>query len=149
MTDEHKAIANGYDVPISTKQSVEVCNFVRGKNTTKAKSLLEQVIEHKLAVPYTRYFKEIPHRKGNIRTGRWPIQTCKAILSLIKTAEANADNKGLNLQNLVITHISAHKGGNSFHYGRKRGIKMKVTHLKLEVEEQVVEKKEPKGVKKR
>jgi hypothetical protein len=26
---------------------------------------------------------------------------------------------------------------------------MKVTHLKLEVEEQVVEKKEPKGVKKR
>lgn len=148
MTDEHKAIANGYDVPISTKQSVEVCNFIRGKTTTKAKSLLEQVIEHKLAVPYTRYFKEIPHRKGHMRTGRWPIQTCKAILSLVKTAEANADNKGLTTQNLVITHISAHKAGNAWHYGRKRGIKMKITHLKLEVEEQP-EKKESKGAKKR
>ena len=99
-----EAIANGKNLGISTKTSVEVCRFVRGKTTENAKKMLQRVIDKKQAVPYKRYLKEIPHRKGNIATGRYPFKVSKTILELIKTAEANALNKGMS-KNLIITHI--------------------------------------------
>ena len=132
--DKMEAIANGKNLGISTKTSVEVCRFVRGKTTENAKKMLQRVIDKKQAVPYKRYLKEIPHRKGNIATGRYPFKVSKTILELIKTAEANALNKGMS-KNLVIAHISAHKGEAQSRYGRKMGKKAKRTHIKIMVKE--------------
>tara|TARA_Y100000034_G_C6818157_1_gene368255 strand:- start:242 stop:640 length:399 start_codon:yes stop_codon:yes gene_type:complete len=129
-----EAIANGINLGISTKTSVEVCRFVRGKTTENAKKILQRVIEKKQAVPYKRYLKEIPHRKGKIATGRYPLKTSKTILDLIKTAESNAQNKGMSSK-LIITHISAHKGETQSRYGRKMGRKAKRTHINIVVEE--------------
>lgn len=129
-----EAIANGRNLGISTKTSVEICRFIRGKNTENAKKRLQRVIEKKQAVPYKRYLKEIPHRKGKIATGRYPLKASKTILDLIKTAEANAQNKGMS-SNLIITHISAHKGESQSRYGRKIGKKTKRTHIKIVVQE--------------
>ena len=46
--------------------------------------ILEKVIEGKQAVPYTRFVANIPHRKGKIRTGRYPLKASKEILNLVK-----------------------------------------------------------------
>lgn len=129
-----EAIVNAKNLGISTKKSVEICRLLRNKSTEKAKKILERVIEKKEAVPYKRYLHEIPHRKGNIAAGGYPIKASKIILSLIKNAEANAQNKGMS-SNLVISHISAHKGERQSRYGRKMGQKAKRTHIKIIVEE--------------
>ncbi|MBS3135184.1 50S ribosomal protein L22 [Candidatus Woesearchaeota archaeon] len=129
-----EAIVNGNNLGISTKISVEICSFIRNKNTEKAKKMLEKVIQKKQAVPYKRYLKDIPHRKGNIATGRYPIKASRVILDLIKSAESNAKNKGMS-SNLVISHISAHKGNAQSRYGRKIGKKAKKTHIKIIVKE--------------
>ena len=129
-----EAIVNVKNLGISTKTSIEVCSLIRNKSTEKAKKILERVIEKKQAVPYKRHFKEIPHRKGNMMTGRYPIKTSQEILSLIKSAEANARYKGMS-QNLIISHISANKGEGQARYGRKIGRKAKRTHIKIIVKE--------------
>ncbi|MEM0363772.1 MAG: 50S ribosomal protein L22, partial [Sulfolobaceae archaeon] len=45
-----------------------------------------------------------------IKAGRYPKKAIKYVLKLIENAEANASNKGLNLDKLVIIHIASHKG---------------------------------------
>jgi len=129
-----EAIANGASLKISTKQSVEICRLIRNKSIEKAKAILERVIEKKQAVPYLRYNKEIPHRKGSMMTGRYPIKASKEILKIIKNAEANAANRGMP-SNLTISHISAHKGASTPRYGRKIGREGKNTHIKITVSE--------------
>lgn len=129
-----EAIVNAKNLGISTKKSVEICRLIRNKSTTAAKKILERVIEKKQAVPYKRYLREIPHRKGNIAAGGYPIKASKVILLLIKSAESNAQNKGMS-SNLLISHISAHKGERQSRYGRKIGKKAKRTHIKIVVQE--------------
>jgi len=129
-----EAMANGTSLKISTKQSVEICRLVRNKTTEKAKKILEEVIEKKKAVPYLKYKQEMPHRKGRIMTGRYPIKASKEILKLIKNAEANATNKGMSSK-LIIDHISAHKGANTPHHGRKIGTQSKNTHINIVVKD--------------
>jgi len=54
---------------------------------------------------------------------------------LINNAEANAENKGLNVEDLIIVEVKANKGPGQYHYGRKRSRKMKNTHLFIKVAE--------------
>jgi len=129
-----EAIINGKNLGISRKISVEVCRLIRNKPTDTAKKILQRVIEKKQAVPYKRYLKEIPHRKGKMATGRYPLKTSKTILDLIKSAEANAKDKGMSSK-LIISHISAHKGESQSRYGRKIGQQAKRTHIKIIVKE--------------
>jgi len=129
-----EAIANGMNIGISRKESVEICRLIRNKPVEKAKKILEKVIEKKVAVPYKRYLGSVPHRKGNIGPGRYPIKASQKILSLIKSAEANAEQKGMS-KNLLISHISAHKGETQSRYGRKMGKKAKRTHIKIIIKE--------------
>lgn len=130
-----EAIVNGRNLGISTKASVEICRFIRGKSTIKAKRMLENVIKKKQAVPYVRYKRDIPHRKGKIATGRYPLKASMAILNLIKSVESNANDKGMS-QNLDISHISAHKGASQSRYGRKVGKSTKRTNIKIIVKEE-------------
>ena len=147
MKDEHTAKINGRSLPISTKQSIEICNFIRGTNLEKAKALLGEVIKHKRAVPYKRFSGDVGHKKGKIAAGRYPENACKAILSLLEGVEANAQFKGLNTSNLVISYICPNKASRPWHYGRQRRRKMKRTHIDIIVRE-TAEKKETKEKKK-
>ena len=119
---------------ISSKASIEICRLLRNKSVAKAKSLLERVIKKKEAVPYKRFNHEIPHRKGKIMTGRFPIKASKEILNLLKNAESNAKNKEMS-DNLIISHISANKGPNTPRHGRKIGTKSKNTNVRIIVQE--------------
>jgi len=132
---ENNAIVNGIDLPISTKHSVEIFNLIRNKSIKKAKEILENTINMKQAIPYKRFNKNLAHRKGGMGPGSFPVKTSKVILTLIKSVEANAQNKNLDTNNLIIKKAIANKAGNQYHYGRQRRIKMKRTHLTIIVEE--------------
>lgn len=138
--EDKMARAVGRSLPISAKQSVEVCSYIRGRKVESAKVVLKNVIEKKLPVPYKRYNRSMGHKKGDISVGRYPVKTSKNILSIIESAEANAQFKGLNTSNLRIAHICAHKGSSQWHYGRQRRRQMKRTHIEVVVAEGAEEK---------
>lgn len=131
---ENQAKAVGVSLPISTKVSIEICKHIRGKRVEKAKKILDTAINLEQAIPYTRFNKDVGHKKGNIAAGRFPIKACTQIKKLILSAEANAQSKGLS-SDLIIKHISAQQGPKSWHYGRKKRRQMKRTHIELVLEE--------------
>ncbi len=140
---EHMARALGMALPVSLKQSVEICRFIKNKKVADAKKMLQQVIEKKKAVPFKRYDFDLGHKR-KIGPGRYPEKASKEFIKLIELSEANAQFKGLNTSNLVIAHISAHNAGKAWHYGRQSRRKMKRTNIELFVEEKKQEGKNPK-----
>ncbi|MEM3126766.1 MAG: 50S ribosomal protein L22 [Candidatus Woesearchaeota archaeon] len=141
-TNENSAKAYGVALPISRKQSVEICRMLRQKKLQVAKKMLQEVINFERAVPYKRYTMDIPHRKG-IAAGKYPINASKNILQLLESVEANAQVNGLNTNLLVISHINAHGAAKQRRFGRVRGSK-KRTHIEVIVEERKEQKKEEK-----
>jgi len=133
--EESVAKAVGIALPISTKQSVEICAFIRKNPLTKAKKKLAEAINKKSAIPFKRYNDNIAHKKGKISAGKYPVKACGHILKLLEVVEANAQFKGLNTANLVIDHVCAHKAASQWHYGRQRRRKMKRTTVEIIVKE--------------
>jgi len=144
---DNMAKAIGRSVPISIKQSIEICNLIRGKTLGKVKILLNDVIKERQAVPFRRFNSDVGH-KNKIGPGRYPKKASKEILDLVNLAEANAQFKGLNTSNLEITHINANKASTVTRFGRKRSRKAKRTNIELVVKEKAVEKKAEKTIEK-
>jgi large subunit ribosomal protein L22 len=132
---EKSACAVGMNLPISLKQSVEVCNFIRGKPVEKAKALLASVIAEKQPVPYKQFNGDVGHRKGNMAAGRYPIKTCTHILQIVESAESNAQFKGLVPKDLILKQVCAQGASNTPRYGRQRGRYAKRIHIEVVVEE--------------
>jgi len=128
-----QAVVNAKNLTISTKNSVEIANMIRNKKTARAKIMLEEVISLKKAVPYRRFDREVAHKTA-IGPGKFPINACMEILRLIKGAEANAKNIGLN-QNLYISSIIVNKGPMQWHPGRQKRRRMKNTHIQIILKE--------------
>lgn len=131
---EHMAKAVGTALPISFKQSVEICRFIKNRNVNEAKKMLHDVTEKKAAVPFKRYNWDLGHKK-KIGPASYPEKASKEFIRLIESVEANAQFKGLNTSNLIIAHVSAHKAGKAWHFGRKTRRKMKRTNIEIVVEE--------------
>ncbi len=136
------AKAFGRSLPLSEKQSIEICSAVRNKPLSRAKKLLQRVIAMKEAIPFKR-FTEVGHRSGAMTAGRYPVNACNEILALLESAEANAQAKGLNVNDLIVRHIAAQKAPLQWHYGRQYRRRMKRIHIEVVLEEQ-----KPKGEKK-
>lgn len=133
QTTDTCAKAVGIALPISRKASVNICRYIKGMNVQDAKELLEDVIELRQAIPYTRYNKDTPHRRG-MAAGRYPVKACTHILALLKSAEANAQFKGLSTANLIIKHASAQPGARPVPSGRLR-TQAKRAHIEFVLEE--------------
>ncbi|MBS3162690.1 50S ribosomal protein L22 [Candidatus Woesearchaeota archaeon] len=150
MTEtEHIATARGVNLGISTKFAMEIARFVRGKSLVKAKKELNGVLEQKIAVPFKRYNFDLGHKRGASGPGRYPIKATKEILLLIESAEANAENKGLDKELLVVQNVIANKGTTQVRAGRKRARHAKRTHVQVILIEKEKKKEEkPKEQKK-
>lgn len=134
---EPSAKASCQNLPVSTKQCIETCKMLRYKNTLVAKKMLEEVMKFDRAVPFPKFARDVAHRPG-IGSGRYPQKAAKELLYLIKSAEANAQSKGLDVNHLKITKILANRApvprtGGRFRHGTKR------THLEIELTEVRVE----------
>lgn len=147
---ENMARAAGLYLPISRKKSVEVASFLRGKPVERAKREIDEVINKKRAVPYTKFVQSIPHRRGDMTTGRYPVNTVIEIKKVLNSAISNAVEKGFDEKNLTICHISVQRGPTLWHYGRHHGRKRKIAHIEIVVESNVSEtsKKDKKEIKK-
>ena len=143
---EHAAKALATALPVSFKQSVEICNFIRGRSVKNAKKILTDVTNKKRALPFARFNWGAGHRRG-IGPGKYPIKTSSEIIKLLEAAEANAQFKGLNTSELVINHICANKAAKAWHCGRKRRRKAKRTNIEIVVEEKKADERKLKSVK--
>ena len=133
--EAHFATAKSLNLPISTKQSYEVANFIRGKKLEIAKKMLQEVISKKMAVPFKRYNRDTGHKRGKIAAGRYPEKASNAFLTLLNTVEANADSKGLDNEKLMICEVRSTQGSQQWHAGRLRRRRMKRTHIYVKIEE--------------
>lgn len=107
---EKSAKAYGLGLRISTKSSAQVCKAVKGKNLAKGKRLMENLLVKKESLDGKHY-----------------TNVAKEMLNLLKSAETNAEFKGLDTEKLVI-HASAHRGFTMF---RPRRFKMRGEHKKI------------------
>jgi large subunit ribosomal protein L22 len=112
LDPEKTAKASGRELRVSHKAAREVCRTVKGMMLSNAKTYLRDVIDKRKAVPFRRYKKKLGHRHGieKAYAGRYPVKTAKQILRVIEAAEANAENKGLDLDRLRIIHAATHQG---------------------------------------
>lgn len=111
--DPEKTVkASAREVRISHKSVREVCKTVKGMMLPKAKDYLRDVIAYKKPVPYKRFTKKLGHRHGLEKAfvGKYPVKTAKYMLKLLEGAEANAENKGLDIERMRITHAASSKG---------------------------------------
>ncbi len=140
--EEETAKAIGMELRISPKWSVEVCREIRGKDLFKAKALLEDFIAMKKAVPVKRYKGGVAHRKGLQRAsaGRYPVKTADHILTVLESAQANAEYKGLDPERLYVKHISTQmgrtiRGFRARAYGRATPNDEETTNIQVILEE--------------
>ena len=100
----------GRSLNVSYKTAQIVCRKITGMNLEKAKKLLENLVSQKHSLE-----------------GRYYTNTSKDILSLLKSAESNAEVKGLDTARLQV-HASSHQG---FRFMRPRRLKMRGTRKKI------------------
>ncbi|MEM2320386.1 MAG: 50S ribosomal protein L22 [Candidatus Bathyarchaeia archaeon] len=132
--------ASGRELRISPKAAREVCAAIKGMMLGEAKEFLRNVIAKKVAVPYRRYRKKLPHRRGLEGAGRYPVKAASKILEVLENAEANADYKGLDMEKLKIIHASAYPGAKIRRYmprafGRATRWFETLTHVEVVLQE--------------
>jgi large subunit ribosomal protein L22 len=112
LDPEKTAKASGREIRVSHKAAREVCRTIKGMTLTNAKKYLNDVIEKRKPVPFRRHKKKLGHRHGVEKafSGRYPVKTAQQVLRIVEGAEANAENKGLDLDRLRIHHAVAYPG---------------------------------------
>ena len=109
--DKTSTRAMGRDLDISFKNSVMICNRLRGMMLSDAIRILEAVITLDTHIPFTRFNKGIGHRKGNVqKIGKYPKKAAYHILKILENLERNAEYKGIYPETLRIEHIQAQQG---------------------------------------
>eukprot|EP01118_Nematostelium_gracile_P004266 TRINITY_DN14_c0_g1_i1.p1 TRINITY_DN14_c0_g1~~TRINITY_DN14_c0_g1_i1.p1 ORF type:complete len:189 (+),score=58.98 TRINITY_DN14_c0_g1_i1:66-632(+) len=112
--------ASGSDLRVHFKNTRETAAAIKGFTLRKAQKYLEDVIAQKQAVPFRRFNGGVGRcaqaKAFNATQGRWPKKSAEFLLNLLKNAESNAENKGLDLESLVVTHIQV----NAAPKGRRR-----------------------------
>lgn len=125
-----EAVVNSFNLPISTKDCIAICKFIKRKTITDALSDLEQVLRLKKAIPMKG---EIPHRKGKgMMSGRYATKAVGNFIKLLKSLLANTNSNGL--ENPVIVEAVANIGSRPF--GKFGRVRKKRTHVKIKAKEQ-------------
>ncbi len=112
LNPEKTAKASGRELKVSHKAAREVAKAIKGMDLVQAKQYLRDVIVKKKPIPYTRFTKKLGHKGGmdGCGVGRFPIKTAEAVLRVLQAAQANAENKGLDVDRLRIMHSAASQG---------------------------------------
>jgi large subunit ribosomal protein L22 len=111
--DPEKTVkASGRELRVSHKSAREVCQTIKGMMLTQAKQYLTDVVAKKKPVPFRRFRKKSGHRHGLEKAfaGKYPVKAAMRILKVLESAEANAENKGLDTERMRVIHASASQG---------------------------------------
>jgi ribosomal protein L22 len=131
-----EAIVNAKSVPISTLDSIYICTFIKKRKTIpRAIADLEEVLAFKKAIPMKG---EIPHRKGKLMAGRYPLNSVKEFIKLLKSLQSNANANGMDEP--IIVQAIANQAYRPF--GRFGRVRRKRTHITIKVmEKKLISKK--------
>ena len=140
--EEHQAKVVGKDLPISIKHVIEICNYIRGRSIDDARKELHKVVKLERAIPFKIYKDNTGHRKSHMGAGRYPVKASSFILKMLDSLEANAQNKGLDINSLYLTKIIPNKAHEPWHYGRLKRRQARRSHVEIIGEE--LEKKQEK-----
>ena len=122
------------EINVSFKQSVEVCKAIKGKTLIQARKYLQNVLDEKDVVKYTRFNKDVPHRKGSgVAAGRRPMKAVSNFINLLNSLEKNAMDKGLTTSDLKISLASANRGYSMRSSAKYRRGRLSKIHLEASV----------------
>ncbi len=112
LDPDKTVLASGREMQISHKHAREICNSIRGKLVDRAKTYLEEVVSMKRSVPFKRHHKKVGHRSDLVGwdVGRYPIKAAEKILGLLNSLEKNAENLGLEVDRLLLFHVTSQRG---------------------------------------
>jgi len=103
--------ARGSYLRVHFKNTREACQAVKGLSLKRAKAYLHDVINHKDCVPFRRFADDAGRcaqaKRHHATQGRWPEKSCRFVLDLLQNAEASAEQQGLDLATLYVSHIQA------------------------------------------
>ncbi|CAO3652631.1 unnamed protein product [Cunninghamella echinulata] len=76
---------------------------------SKAYTYLNNVTEHKQAIPFRRFNGGVGRtaqaKEFGTTQARWPVKSVKFVTDLLKNAESNAEAKGLDVEQLYISSV--------------------------------------------
>ncbi|HET7324507.1 MAG TPA: 50S ribosomal protein L22 [Halococcus sp.] len=104
---------------MSHKHSKEIAREIKGRTVGDAREYLEAVIAGERSVPFRSHNTGVGHRSDidGWDAGRYPEKASGAFLDLLENVGANAEHGGFEPDSMVISHVAAHKVGES--QGRK------------------------------
>ncbi|KAG6890613.1 hypothetical protein C0995_006589 [Termitomyces sp. Mi166 len=106
---EKTSRARGEYLRTHFKNMREVAAALTGLKLTKAYTYLSDVQDHKRVIPFRRFSGGVGRasqaKEFKTTQGRWPEKSIKFILRLLKNAEANADAKNIDVEDLTIKSI--------------------------------------------
>lgn len=135
MVSEITSRITAKDLPISTKHSIVIADFIRYRNLQKTKKILQLVVNKELAIPLKRFYRDRAHRKGGIGPGFYPVKAAKQFILLLNGLEANAKNKGLDVNLLILSEVIPNRAAARWHFGRHRG-RMRSTNIEIIAKEE-------------
>ncbi|KAL9932698.1 hypothetical protein V8E36_008397 [Tilletia maclaganii] len=110
---EKTSAARGDYLRVHFKHCREVAAAITGLKLQKAYAYLGNVTEHKQCIPFRRYNGGVGRtqqaKEFKTTQGRWPVKAVKFVTGLLKNAEANAEAKGLDVEELVIHNINVNQ----------------------------------------
>ncbi|MBI3623809.1 hypothetical protein HY212_07060 [Candidatus Pacearchaeota archaeon] len=138
---KEEAFVSANNIPMSAKEAASICKFIKKKKIIKAINDLEDVLKFKKAVPMKG---EVPHRRGNIMAGRYPVKAVKNFVILLKSLSSNAVFNELNEP--IIVEAFANIGERP--YGKFGSVRKKRANIFIKAaEKEKIEKNLAKGVK--
>jgi len=153
--------ARGSNLRVHFKNTHEAAAAIKRMPLRRAIRFLKNVVEHKECVPFRRYNGGVGRcaqaKQWGTTQGRWPKKSAEFLLQLLKNAESNADNKGLDADRLVVEHIQVNRAPKMRRrtyraHGRINPYMSSPCHIELilsEKEEVVARAKEEEPVKKK
>ncbi|CAB4417584.1 unnamed protein product [Rhizophagus irregularis] len=107
------AKTRGSYLRVHFKNTRETAKAISGKKLTYAIKYLNDVKEHKQAVPFRRFHGGVGRcaqaKAFGHTQGRWPVKSAEFLLGLLKNVRSNAEVKELDIENLIISHIQVNQ----------------------------------------
>ncbi|GAA0311136.1 50S ribosomal protein L22 [Halarchaeum salinum] len=105
--------------PISLKHSKAIARQLKGETVADAEEYLTAVLNEDKSVPFKQHNTGVGHRSDieGWDAGRYPEKATKDFQKLLTNVSNNAEQQGFEPAEMVITHVAAHKVGET--QGRK------------------------------
>ncbi|GAD53118.1 LSU ribosomal protein L17e (L22p) [Halarchaeum acidiphilum MH1-52-1] len=105
--------------PISLKHSKAIARQIKGETVADAEDYLTAVLNEERSVPFKQHNSGVGHRSDieGWDAGRYPEKATKDFQKLLTNVSNNAEQQGFEPAEMVITHVAAHKVGET--QGRK------------------------------